>query len=84
MAVSVTWLPDPVFISHAIGDIIAIGPHSKGCQFAEGFWSPARRLVRNLHLDPGALRKVYFFQGFEDAALVFGRDRYALGLAIQE
>src|SRR5271157_3467487 len=65
--------PQAVHVRDAVGDVLAVGPHSESGKLTYGFW-PTARLLGDVHLDPGAFRELHFFQWLEDPVLVFGGD----------
>src|SRR5581483_1967213 len=79
---SVTRLAHAIFVRHAVRDVVAIGPHAESGVFADGFWTAARLLVRNLHLDSGAFGELHVFQWLEDAVFVFRGNRHGWGFPI--
>src|ERR1017187_5205676 len=67
--------PQAVHVRDAVGDVLAVGPHSESGKLTYGFW-PAARLRGDVHLDPCAFRELHFFQWLEDSVLVFGGDSH--------
>src|ERR1017187_8060267 len=47
--------PQAVHVRNAVGDVLAVGPHSESGKLTYGFW-PTARLLGDVHLDPGARR----------------------------
>src|ERR1017187_2672510 len=68
-------LPQAVHVRDTVGDVLAVGPHSESGKLTYRFW-PAARLLGDVHLDPGALCELPFFQWLEDSVLVFGGDSH--------
>src|SRR5271166_1740324 len=68
-------LSQAVHVRDAVGDILAVSPHSESGELTYGFW-PAARLLGDAHLDDGPLLDGHVHQRLEDAILVFGGNRH--------